>query len=215
MRKAPFEDPNRARRYEAWYAGPGKRPDLLEKRLLGKLLAGFVEARSALDVGCGTGHFTRWLVAKGLQAFGMDLSRSMLEEARRLGSPVCVRGDALALPFADRAVDLVFMVTTLEFVGDPARALAEAARVARQGLLLGVLNRWSVVALQRRLVPSPVWASARFFSPRSLVRLLEAVIGPRIDSLVWRTTLWPLAHLSDLPLPWGGFIGLAAHLRRE
>jgi ubiquinone/menaquinone biosynthesis C-methylase UbiE len=211
----PFDDPNIAKGYEAWYAGPGQRADQQEKRLLGELLAGFVEARTALDVGCGTGHFTRWLAAKGLEAFGVDLSRLMLEEARQLGSPPCTQGDALALPFADRSVDLAVMVTTLEFVADPARALAEAARVARHGLLLGVLNRWSVLALRRRLLPSPVWRSARFFSPRPLMRLLERIMGPRIQSLTWRTTLWPIAGLPDLPLPWGGFIGLAAHLHER
>lgn len=208
-----FDDPEIAKRYEAWYAGPGQRADLLEKRLLGKLLGDFPEATTALDVGCGTGHFTRWLAAGGLQTFGLDLSHAMLEEAGRLGSPPCVQGDALALPFADRAVDVVVMVTTLEFVADPAQALAEAARVARQGILLGVLNRWSALAFRRRLRPTPLWRSARFFSPRMLVRLAEAAIGPRIESLRWRTTLWPLPGVTDLPLPWGGFIGLAVHLR--
>jgi ubiquinone/menaquinone biosynthesis C-methylase UbiE len=210
-----FDDPGIARGYEAWYSGPGQRADLLEKRLLGKLLAGFPEARSALEVGCGTGHFTRWLATKGLQSFGVDLSRAMLEEAGRLGSPPCVQGDALALPFANRAVDVVVMITTLEFVADPAEALAEAARVARQGILLGVLNRWSVLALRRRLRLSPLWRSARLFSPRALVRLTQGVMGPRIESLRWRTTLWPLPGVADLPLPWGGIIGLAVRLHNK
>ena len=36
-------------------------------------------------MGCGTGHFTRWFAAKGLEAVGIDPSRPMLEAARRAG----------------------------------------------------------------------------------------------------------------------------------
>jgi ubiquinone/menaquinone biosynthesis C-methylase UbiE len=178
-------------------------------------LADFPDARTALDVGCGTGHFTRWLAGEGLQVFGLDVSHAMLEEARHLGSPTCVEGDALSLPFADQAVDLVLMVTTLEFVSDPAQALAEAARVARQGLLVGVLNRSSLLGLRHRLWPRQLWRSARLFSPRALMELTEAVAGPRIVSLRWRTTPWPLPRVSDLPLSWGAFIGLAVRLREQ
>lgn len=37
-----------------------------------------------LDIGCGPGDVTAWLHAKNIQAIGLDLSASMLEEARRL-----------------------------------------------------------------------------------------------------------------------------------
>ena len=76
---------------------------------------------------------------------GLDLSRPMLAEAACLGSPPCVRGDALALPFSTAAFDLVALVTTLEFLLKPIQALAEALRVARQGLVLAVLNRQSLL----------------------------------------------------------------------
>ncbi len=37
----------------------------------------------ALDIGCGTGFHTEWLVQKGYQSFGIDISRNMLEVAKR------------------------------------------------------------------------------------------------------------------------------------
>ena len=55
----PFDDPAVAARYEDWYSGPGQRADALEKSLLKGLLADFPGARTVLEVGCGTGHFTR------------------------------------------------------------------------------------------------------------------------------------------------------------
>ena len=210
-----FNDSAVASRYEGWYAGAGRRADRLEKRLLAALLADFSGARSALDVGCGTGHFTRWLAERGLHVTGLDTSPAMLAEVRRYGSPACVLGDALALPFATRAFDLALLVTTLEFVSDARRALAEAIRVARQGVIVGALNRHSLLGLRRRISRDRLWKSARLFTPRELTRLTRQAAGARVKALRWRTTLWPLPGLGALPLPWGGFVGLALHLEKH
>jgi ubiquinone/menaquinone biosynthesis C-methylase UbiE len=122
-------------------------------------------------------------------------------------------GDADALPFADNAFDITTMITTLEFVPNPEIALREALRVATRGMILGVLNRTSLLAFRRRRSGRPPWDSARFFSPGELVRLVRQAAGKRLKSLRWRTTLWPLPIEGSLSLPWGGFIGLVAHLQ--
>ena len=211
----PFDDPALASRYEAWYAGEGRRADVLEKELLGKLLDRFTASRSVLEVGCGTGHFTRWMAERGLDVVGVDISEPMLSEARRLGGPRYSPGDAHALPFADRSFDVTAIITALEFLPDPARALAEAVRVTRHGLLLGALNRWSLLTLRYRLSGKPLWQSARFFSPGELSKLVRQAAGRRAEAVVWRTSLWPFPGLRDLSLPWGGFIGMAVHLHEE
>jgi SAM-dependent methyltransferase len=208
----PFEDKSVADRYERWFVGRGRCAAELEKRLLAKALAGFQKARTALDIGCGTGYFTRWLASQGLEVVGLDPSMHMLREARREGSASCILGDALNLPFAEGSFDLAVFVTSLEFISDPGRAIAEASRVARRGLLLGVLNQWSLPTLQYRLAGQSPWKSARFFSPSHLRRLIDSSIKERNHSVRWRTTLWSLPGVADLPLPWGGFIGLSVHL---
>jgi SAM-dependent methyltransferase len=181
--------------------------------LLEKLLAGFPQVGRALEIGCGTGHFSRWLAAKDLDVTGLDISPSMLAEARRLDGLSYVEGDALNLPFGDRSFDLAVLITTLEFVADPLRALVEATRIARHGLMLGVLNRWSLLALKHRRSGKTLWRSARFFGPWELTRLVRTAAGSRLLEVHWRTTIWPLVGVRSLPLPWGGFIGLAARLR--
>jgi SAM-dependent methyltransferase len=197
--------------YDAWYGAAGRRADRLERALLKRFLVGFPGARSILEVGCGTGHFARWFGEQGLQAIGLDLSWPMLAEAIRLGSPPCVRGDALALPFSAGAFDLVALVTTLEFLPEPASALAEALRVARQGLILGVLNRQSLWGRRLKREDGPTWGVARLLTPAELSALVQRAAAGRPVKILWRTTLWPVwsgAH----PLPWGGFIGMAAVL---
>jgi SAM-dependent methyltransferase len=100
----PFNDPVVAARYEDWYSGPGRCADYLEKRLLERLLHIFPQSRTALEIGCGTGHFTRWLRTKNLATTGLDISAAMLAEARRLDGYNYLLGDALNLPFGDGTV---------------------------------------------------------------------------------------------------------------
>lgn len=120
----PFADPATVASYETWYETIGQRADRLEKALLNKFVIGFLHAHTLLEVGGGSGHFTRWFSKLGLQAVGLDLSPAMLAEARRLGSPPCVQGEALALPFPDGAFDLAALITTLEFVAVRSRPCA-------------------------------------------------------------------------------------------
>jgi ubiquinone/menaquinone biosynthesis C-methylase UbiE len=138
----------------------------------------------------------------------------MLVEAVHLGSPPCVRGDALALPFPSKAFDLVALITTLEFLADPVQALAEALRVAKHGLILGVLNRQSLLGRRLRKEGGPVWGAAHFFSPAELAQLVQRTATGKPTRIMWRTTLWPVWP-RELPLPWGGFIGLTVQMAQH
>lgn len=100
----PFSNPDLVTGYEEWYQTTGRRADRLEKALLERLLAGF-PARTLLEVGCGTGHFSRWFTDQGLQVVALDRSLPMLTEATARGGLPYLLGDALALPFADDSFD--------------------------------------------------------------------------------------------------------------
>ena len=206
-------DEHVAARYEAWYETPeGRRADGLEKAVLGWLLERVPRASSVLEIGCGTGHFCRWLNRRGWAMVGLDLSAPMLAQARDLGGALLVQGNALRLPFADDTFDVTAFITTLEFLTSPRQVLAEALRVARHGILLGVLNRWSLLGLQRRwagLFRPTTYDTAHFYSVGALKRLLRSAGGGQAR-IVWRTTLFPRPWArAQLRLPWGGFIGMA------
>jgi len=210
-------EPN-AGRYEAWYTTPrGRRADGAERALLERLLGPFAEAQRALEVGCGTGHFTRWLVGRLARVVGLDRAPAMLAEARRsCPSVLLIQGDAEHLPIRSRAVDLSVFVTTLEFVDSPAAALSEAVRVARQGVVVVALNRWSVGGLSRRWgadARRPLLGRARDFTVPSLRTLASAAAGPRLRRLRWAAALFPGAPAGTLArIPFGGIVGLAVEL---
>lgn len=90
-----------------------------------------------LDVGCGTGALTQVVLhsAAPREVVGVDPAQGFLEHARRNVSDRRARftlGDARALPFETAAFDAVISGLVLNFVPEPAPAVAEMARVTRK-----------------------------------------------------------------------------------
>jgi SAM-dependent methyltransferase len=91
-----------------------------------------------LDVGCGNGAFTEMLVERcaPVSVQGIDPSEGQLAYARtRPASRVAQfrQGDAMAQPFADDTFDAAVMPLVIFFVPDPAKGVAEMARVVCPG----------------------------------------------------------------------------------
>jgi len=91
-----------------------------------------------LDVGCGNGAFTEMIVERCAPALveGIDPSEGQLAYARTrpaLRAATFRQGDAMALPFADDTFDAAVMPLVIFFVPDPAKGVAEMARVVRPG----------------------------------------------------------------------------------
>jgi ubiquinone/menaquinone biosynthesis C-methylase UbiE len=205
----PFNDPTLVAAYEGWYQGAGRSADLAEKRLLASLLDRLPAGASLLEIGCGTGHFSRWLGSRGHRVLGLDRSSAMLQAARSLAPLPLVGGRAEELPFTAGSVDLVAFITSLEFIADPRAALAEAWRVARRGILIGALNRRSVLGLSVLRRGDPPWPAATLYTVSELRRMVSDTAGRHRPLVRARTTLWP-GWRGSLRLPWGGFIALSA-----
>jgi ubiquinone/menaquinone biosynthesis C-methylase UbiE len=102
-----------------------------------------------VDIGCGNGAFTQLLVERcvPIAVEGVDPSEGQLAFARkRLTTPVAMfrQGDAMALPFPDGTFDAAVMALVVFFIPDPARGVAEMARVVRPGGLAAAYV-WDIV----------------------------------------------------------------------
>ena len=93
-----------------------------------------------LDLGCGNGRITRWLLENGAEVCASDLAWSAVEALGsrvKLGSARVVQADARALPFLSRSFGLVvFGFNGLDFldpVEDRRVALTEIDRVLKDG----------------------------------------------------------------------------------
>jgi ubiquinone/menaquinone biosynthesis C-methylase UbiE len=113
-------------------------PDpIYRARFVERLLA--LAPRSVLDVGCGVGGLLASLKDKVAELHGIDPDPARVAEARAVGLSVD-RGDAYALPFGAQSIDVVSFQFVPHHLADWPRALAEALRVARRGVL--VLEGW-------------------------------------------------------------------------
>ena len=76
---------------------------------------------SLLDVGCGTGYFSRRFAAAGLRVTGIDPDRAAIGFAREqdTGTVSYLIGSANALPFPDQAFDYCTAITSLCFIAIP------------------------------------------------------------------------------------------------
>jgi ubiquinone/menaquinone biosynthesis C-methylase UbiE len=127
---------------------------------------------SWLDVGCGTGVFTERIseTASPAAVAAIDSAATQIGYARR--APIGRRidfqiADAQALPFPDRAFDIVVSALVLNFIPDRLKALAEMRRVGRPG----------------GIVAAYVWDFAGERSPGSLVRVGLHAIGIKVAEL--------------------------------
>jgi len=215
----PFSSYSRsdAERYEAWYHTPAGRVVASEEQAaLAAMLAVFPAQQTVLEVGCGSGYFTRWLAARGHTVVGIDQSPEMLAVAHTFGGASYVLATGEALPFADASFDVVVFITALEFIAAPITALQEAARVARAGIVLGVLNLSSPLGIRRKLTawfqPS-IYRTAHFYTIWGLRRLVWRALPGRVQHLQWTTTLSPRGVPRSLHrLPCGAFIVMAVQL---
>ncbi|MFT3837377.1 MAG: methyltransferase domain-containing protein [Myxococcaceae bacterium] len=156
------------------------------QRLVERL--GLQPGARVLDVGCGTGRLTHWIAARiaGGEVIGIDPLVDRIELARSHGGGARFEaGQAEDLSaFADASFDAVCMSSVLHWVGDKAKALAEARRVLRPGGLLGVTTQPSELSRAGTLGSVFETVFSRAHVDRSSLTFARAFTTTELISLV-------------------------------
>lgn len=192
------------------YDGASRLQRIMGDEMLGalKLAGDDLRRRRILDLGCGTGWFTRKIAQTWpCQVTGVDLSPGMIKQAgERSGQGIeLMVADAESLPVPSNSFDVVFSNLMVQWCDDPLTVFAECRRVLRPGgrLVLSTLLEGTLGELKQ------AWAEAdpgqqhinRFESEPALRKWVEAVLpDARLDT---RT----------IALPYASPMALAAELR--
>lgn len=114
----------------------------------------FPAGSRVLDVPVGTGRFLAAYEQYGLQAVGVDVSSSMIAEARKKSPGADLReGSILELPFPDDSFDCVVCIRFLNWIGGEVldQCVAELARVSRGAIICDIATFDDDLTLVRRL----------------------------------------------------------------
>jgi SAM-dependent methyltransferase len=149
---------------------PGYPPEI-EAWLTGDL--GLASGKTVLDLGAGTGKFSRSLLATGAKVIAVEPVPAMLDQLVRQFPEIEARsGPAEAIPLGDASLDAVVCAQSFHWFATP-QALREIHRVLKPGGALGLV--WNVRD------NSVEWVAA-------LTRIMKPLEGdtPRFHSQKWR-----------------------------
>jgi SAM-dependent methyltransferase len=155
--------------------------------LLPTVRPGELAGKRVLEIGLGYGSLSQKLAEAGADYTGMDIAdgpvRMVNDRLRIAGLPGrAVRGNALAMPFEDGALDAVVSIGCFHHTGNVQRCLDETYRVLRPGGVAVVMlyNKFSFRQWRRRpLATLRELVRDRFGGDR---RLAEAALRAEYDA---------------------------------
>jgi ubiquinone/menaquinone biosynthesis C-methylase UbiE len=94
--------------------------------------------KRVIELGCGTGYVSAWLMRLGAEPVGLDITPDQLRHAASLQREFglhypLVEASAEQLPFADESFDVAITEYGASIWCDPERWIPEAARVLKPG----------------------------------------------------------------------------------
>lgn len=117
---------------------------------------GDLNGKKTLEIGCGRGGFSRYLLEQGADLVAADFSDSAVAISSQLLQqfPQCqpIVADIQNIPYPDNTFDVVISLETLEHVPDPDQGLKELVRVTRPGgkVIITTPNYFGLLGLQRK-----------------------------------------------------------------
>ncbi len=104
-------------------------------RCLGKPLDSLKD-KDVLEVGCGAGRFTEYLIKSGAHVHSVDLSMAVEVNAGNMGNPANYRvaqADVYRLPFPSESFDTVFCIGVIQHTPSPEKTIEHLWKMVKPG----------------------------------------------------------------------------------
>lgn len=161
----------------------------LDRQLLERLAAMTSGKGRVCDLGCGPGHVARYLREQGADAFGIDLSPGMVEQARQAHPGIDFRqGDMRALDLPDNSLAGIAAFYSLLHIprSEVTEVLRELLRVLKPGgVLLAAFHIGDETLHREELLGESVSLDFAFFTPGEMARYMGDA-GFSVDETIER-----------------------------
>jgi len=101
------------------------------KLVIGRVLPYIKHSKKIVDIGCGTGHVTDFLIKEDKDITPVDISNKSLVSSIK---PIIY--DGKCLPFPDQSFDTSLLLMVLHHTPDPSVVFSEAARVGKELVII-------------------------------------------------------------------------------
>jgi ubiquinone/menaquinone biosynthesis C-methylase UbiE len=164
------------------------------------VISGLPKGGRLLDLGCGTGLFSKRYLAEGGSVAGLDISRMMISRARER----CAAGDfsianAEVIPFRDNSFDAVASLLVFTYLKEPATMLNEAYRVIKPGGAIAICT------LGKKMVTRPIPALYQIGEKMNVKHVVMKDFGERYYDEEEMQALFSGAGFVDIRIKWCSF----------
>jgi len=130
-----------------------------------------------LDIGCGPGVMVDHLLNKGLEFYGVDLSKEMIEQCkqdfRHIPSAHFSVGRIEKIEFPDSFFNAVVCMGVVEYIDDDQGAIREMKRVAKPGGFI-------IITLPNKQSPYRVWGRSVYSRMTKIIKKIIKRKGSKI-----------------------------------
>lgn len=183
----PFENKEIAENYDGWYQSKvGYIYDYLEKKTINKLLKN-KKRKKMLEIGSGTGHWSKFFSELGFNVTGIEISKSIFDiaKAKDIKNANFINKDIFNYNTNEK-FDCASFITTLEFIEEDTKAIKHVLNFLKDDgyIIFGVLNKNSFLGKKRKEEKN-IFTNARFYTQKEIKSIFKKFGKTKIETCAY------------------------------